>query len=314
MRIILDANILYSNTLIQSRLPSAINTFLQACEKRGHEIIITSTTKLEFDRKQKEVQKQKTQDIISASKLFDEFNIKYETFDPEGLVKFPDLIHLLKEQNNNITFIEPELSDFEYAHEKACLHLAPHPPDIKSDEMRDLIVWEIALRIASDNSGAMLISNDRLHLNQSGDDEASKVNLIRVNSLESALDYLEVETPNGHIIKLLLEKIWPTFLQNSIPVKDKPKIKGISNVRFIQGKNGPSDAIFHLKVMGLKDKEFQTDITINFNEITISNIHLNNTLYDGNAIGDKTLGASINIDFFENDYLDRANSLKNLMK
>jgi hypothetical protein len=313
MKVILDASIIYSSILIQSRLSSGIITFLKACDKKGHEIIITLTTKLEFDRKQNEARRQKIQDLKNASELLKEFQIDYEKFNPEDLVKTPDLILLLKEQVKNVTLVEPKIEDFNYAHEKACLHLPPHPPDIKSDEMRDLIVWKIALRIASESSGTLLVSNDRLHLNQSGDEEASKVNLVRVNNLEAAMDYLDVETPNGKIIQILLVSLWKIFLENNLPIVDNPLLKGISNVKFIQGKDGPSDVFFHLKVLGLNDKEFQSDIKIHLEDKTITNVQLSNNLYDEKAMGDKSLNTSINVNFFENDFLDRLNSLKSII-
>jgi hypothetical protein len=38
----------------------------------------------------------------------------------------------------------PKLEDYRNAERRACLHLSPQPPETKSDEMRDLVIWEVA--------------------------------------------------------------------------------------------------------------------------------------------------------------------------
>jgi len=261
-----------------------------------------------------ELRKAKIEELNSAAKLFDEYKIGYNCFKSEELIIVPDLIKLIEEQNLTVDFIEPDLEDYKYAHHKACLHLAPHPPDIKSDEMRDLILWSIALKIASENNGGLLISNDKLHLNPLGDEEASMVNLTRVNNLESASEYLEIETPNGKIIRSLLDIGWDKLIASDVPLLDKPSLKGISNVKFVQGNYGPTDIFFNMKAIGLDKKDFQTDMWMQIENNTLKRIKLDRTTYDGKALIDTSINLEVVTDLFTNDYEERFSALKTIFK
>jgi len=147
MKIIIDANILYTNYLIQKALPAGLNSFFEACAKSGHVIVITQTTKLEFDRKQAEAREREMGDIQKAYRTLKKHKIRFNEINPDIVVLEPNLISLLKDSGAKVVQIEPTILDFNYAHHKACLHLTPHPPESKTDEMRDLIVWSIALQI-----------------------------------------------------------------------------------------------------------------------------------------------------------------------
>lgn len=314
MKIIVDANIIYSNALIQDRLPSGLNSFLKICAEKNHDIIITLTTKLEFDRKQAELRRLKIQELKNASILLQIHKIGFKDFNAEKIIIAPDLLALIKEQKVNIHFIEPDLENFKYAHEKACLHLSPHPPDIKTDEMRDLIVWSIALNTAIQYKGALLISNDQLHIHERGDEEALSVGLIRLNSLETALEYMEVETPNGKIISALLDKAWDKLLEVGLPLKDKPTLKGISNVRIVQGKFAPAEVYFGMKVVGKDSKELSSDVKIIIESNLLKSITLEDIFYDNKNIQKTQIELNMEIDLFENDYDQRLNSLKGNLK
>jgi hypothetical protein len=63
----------------------------------------------------------------------------------------------------------PKLEDYRNAERRACLHLSPQPPETKSDEMRDLVIWEVALRVAKRDGKAILVSRDHVHSDERGD-------------------------------------------------------------------------------------------------------------------------------------------------
>jgi hypothetical protein len=314
MRIIIDTNIIYTNSLIKDSLPRAFKSFLDTCSKKGHEIIIALTTKLEFDRKQRELREKEIRELNNANKLLSNYNVKLEHFEPEKLVSEPDLLRLILDCKVKVNLVEPEISDFKYAHEKACLHLPPHPPDIKSDEMRDLVVWSIALRFSSlYNGNTLLISNDEVHVHPRGDEEAEKVGLIRVNSLESALEYMDVETPNGKLVMKLLDLSWEDLIKNGIPLKDKPNLSGVNNVRFLQGNNGPSEVAFKMVSKGQDNKDFRTDVKMNIKDNVLKTIILNNLTLGSEKMNDIQIDLNIEINLFDNDFDQRMESLKKLL-
>lgn len=312
MKIALDANIIYSNTLIKDKLPKALSEFLRTCSEKGYEIIVALTTKLEFERKQKELRLKEIAELNKAANLLSKYNLKVEEFKAEKLITEPDLIKLIRANNVAVTLVQPTIKDFRYAHKKACLHLTPHPPDIKSDEMRDLVVWSIALNIASkNNGGTLLISKDELHTHQRGDEEALKVGLVRLESIEAALEYMEVETPNGKLIKSLIDLAWNELLNKNLPLKDKPALNGIKNVKFIQGKNGPTQVSFKMKATGKENKEFLADIIIAIEDNIMTNIILENIKFDNNSLKKENIVLNIRADhLFDNDYEQRLDSLK----
>ena len=110
--------------------------------------------------------------------------------------------------------------------------------------MRDLTIWVMALRLASRNGGALLLSRDKVHTHERGDNEASSANLVRVRSIEEALEFLDVETPSGKLVGELLDTVWTDLRDAGIPLAPEFSLTGVSETRFIQGDYGPSLASF----------------------------------------------------------------------
>jgi hypothetical protein len=77
----------------------------------------------------------------------------------------------------------PKLEDYRNAERRACLHLSPQPPETKSDEMRDLVIWKVALRVAKRDGKAILVSRDHVHSDERGE-AAEACGLLRVQSLD----------------------------------------------------------------------------------------------------------------------------------
>jgi hypothetical protein len=193
------------------------------------------------------------------------------------------------------------------------LHLTPHPPESKTDEMRDLIVWSIALQIAKEDEGAMLISNDKLHINPRGDQEANSVGLVRFENIENALEYMSIETPNGKIIRQLLDYVWEDLLKNDLPLNEKPYLKAINQVIFTQGEFGPSKVSFSIKTVGLENKELSSRVQIHLEDNTINKLLMDEMSYDGKALQPLDLTLNIETKLFSNDYEDRLNALKDTL-
>jgi len=206
----------------------------------GHEIVIPLTTLFEFKKKQSEFVNMEIATLNSAGNKLTEYGINVEKYQSSDLVKLPDLIQLIKDVGLSCDLEEPTKNDYENAHRKACLRESPHPPDTKSDEMRDLVIWEISLRIAKENNGAILMSRDEVHTHHRGDKEASEYGLIRCNSIERAYESLIIETASAKKIKELIGKVWKEIIESSLPVVDGGRVVSIKNPIFHDTDRGSS--------------------------------------------------------------------------
>lgn len=240
MKILINSDFLFSTSLIKDKLPRQISEFLLACKNRGHEIVMPLTTLLEFNRKQNEFVNKEIATLNDAGKKLTEYGINVEKYHSSDLVKPPDLIQLIKDVGVSCNLERPTNNDYENAHRKACLRESPHPPDTKSDEMRDLVIWEISLRIAKENNGAILLSRDEVHTHHRGDKEASEYGLIRCNSIERAYESLSIETASAKIIRILISKVWKEIIESSLPILDGGQVVSITNPIFHDTDRGSS--------------------------------------------------------------------------
>jgi hypothetical protein len=175
--------------------------------------------------------------------------------------------------------VNPTLEDFQDAHRRACLHEAPHPPKIKSDEMRDLVIWSIALRISAGEAQTLLVSRDEVHSGSLGTDEAKAARLVRLTSLDEALEYLEVRTPSGEQLLSLLDPWWDALRREGLPLGNAPQLKSVGMVTFVQGTNGPSDASGTISIGGADGILISGDLEIsvpsgNSARLFLRNIHV----------------------------------------
>lgn len=240
MKIVFNSDLLYATSLIKGKLPRQVRDFLFACRENSHEIVIPLTTLLEFDKKQSEFVNKEISLLNNAENILTDYGVNVEKFQPLDLVKSPDLVQLINDTGISCGLEEPTKSDYDNAHRRACLRESPHPPDTKSDEMRDLVIWEIALRIAKDNNGAILMSRDEVHTHYRGDKEASEYHLIRCNSFERAYESLSIETVSSKRIKELIGKVWNDIIASNLPVKDGGQVISIKSPRFQDTPQGSS--------------------------------------------------------------------------
>ncbi|OCP09264.1 hypothetical protein BC374_01450 [Ensifer sp. LC13] len=111
------------------------------------------------------------------------------------------------------------IEDYQGALNKACLKSPPHPPDGKADEMRDLVIWQAALRVAAANGGAILLSRDEVHTHHRGDIEADAHGLRRTGDFDRALEMLDLESDASVIIRSLLSTKWPDIVASELPMQ-----------------------------------------------------------------------------------------------
>jgi hypothetical protein len=262
MRVILNSDILYHPQFVTSRLSTRLQTFLTKCAESRHIIVIPSTALLEFQRQQTVLAEQVSREIEDAYTLLDRYEISYTRVEPPTRLPHPDLIGLISALGAEVEVEQPTVADYEEAHRRACLHLAPQPPDSKNDEMRDLIIWMVALRVTERDAGALLVSRDGVHTHHLGDAEARAASLGRVDSLEEALEYLDVETPTTGVFSQLLTAVWPELVAAGLPLSLEPSILTVTRTSFIQGAQGPAEARCMMTARTQDGKTFRASVVI----------------------------------------------------
>ena len=305
---------LFATSLIKDKLPRQVFEFLHACRDKGHEIVIPLTTLFEFNKKQKEFVDKEIAALTSARTKLTDYGINVEEFESSDLVKSPDLIQLIKATGVSCVLEEPTKNDYENAHRRACLRESPHPPDTKSDEMRDLVIWEISLRVAKENSGAILMSRDEVHIHHRGDKEASEYGLIRCNSIERAYESLRIETVSAQKIKELIGKVWNEIINSTLPIVDGGQVVSITNPIFIDTERGSTIVTCNANFHSGDGKKLASSLSIEFADnhpfvFEFKNIKINDTpsFEDVSLIFEKTV-------ISDADLNERLNDLKELMR
>src|SRR2546421_10451680 len=116
---------------------------------------------------------------------------------------------------------------------RACLHLAPHPPDTESDEMRDFVIWAIALRLARVDT-SILLSRDKLHTHVRGEEEARAAGLLRAKDVDEGLELLGVESPTAKLVRSILEPIWSDIRDERLPLPEMFQLRRVEEAAFIR--------------------------------------------------------------------------------
>lgn len=279
MVIIFNSDILIG-TGIKNSIPDDLIQLLSTCKDKGIRIVLPETSLLEFNRKQKEFSKQTKKRITDAYRTLDRFGIFHGTPDLEIIVKTPDLVAILKEIDFEIEIEKPTKEDYDQAHVKACDH-SLQPPDTTSDEMRDLIIWEISKRLSTQNSKALLISADGIHNSEMGDEEANMVGLTRVDSIEKALEFLGMETPAGKYVKRILQFVWNQMKNEGVPILDEISNFKIDNESFAQKDNLIVEAKFSLEIESADKKILKANFDMHTPENKLPVIHIENIIIEG---------------------------------
>jgi hypothetical protein len=282
MRIILNSDILFTQSLITKSLPARWRKLATEAARLGAVIVLPRTALFEVDRQQQENLKKEINAVESAYNTLRNAGLGFEERELSELFALPDIAQLFRETGVKVEVAEPLLDDFHDAHRRACFHLSPHPPDTKSDEMRDLVIWAMALRLAKDG-GAILLSRDTVHIHERGNDEAASVGLLRVNDIDEALERLAVESPTGSLARLLLEPIWADLRSAGLPVMAAFNLRKIGNAVFVQGESGLERATFNLETAAESGGTLQAEVDIRRMGDEIRSVSLSNVSVDGMA-------------------------------
>jgi len=265
--ILFNTNIVYQKSeLIRRELPRHLRQLFKLCAERDYPVVIPETVLLEFKRNQEELLEKARSKLRDAYKTLDSHGIACTKVDPAEAVKLPDLPALIRQLGAVVEVESPAYEDLKMAHDRACLHAPPHPRNKESDEMRDLVIWMIALRLARTRKNVLLVSTEEIHCGPLGDDEAKANGLIRRRTVDAALEFLNVRTPAGELVLKMLTPIWddlrtaqgmPRLLDS---VQDS--VTEIADPIFVQGKRWPAQATARMTIKTADDRKLTAQLDI----------------------------------------------------
>lgn len=314
MRVVCNSDVIWQGGLM-SRLQESIALLGETCSKLGHVIVIPETTLLEFERSQNDAQQNASKKLESAYRLLDRAGIDHEIKAASEVYPLPDLVGLLKATGAEVELEIPTFDDFKEAHRTACGHLAPQPPETKNDEMRDLIIWTVAIRLARQDGEAVLLSRDTVHTHSRGDEEASSVGLTRVRGVDEVLAWFGVETPAGGLFRSLLLQFRSALVNSNLGVQDPLEILGISDARFRQGRRGPEQAsatVFFATNMG--SLRANTEIVIDsarLGTVRLADITVDGKPHEPNEV---ELSVDLSESSGDDDYGERLDALREVLE
>jgi hypothetical protein len=255
VKVLLNSDIAYSQRL-RTDLGN-LTALATACKERSHDIALPLTTVLEFERSQTAIADQERTALTTAAATLDRYRIAHEEFKVDDLIRARGLDDLFRDAGAKVEVILPTIEDFNDAHRRASLHLSPQAPNDKGeDEMRDLVIWAVSIRVAKQHGGALLLSRDKIHTGELGKGEASSAKLSVVPSVDDALRFLKIETPDAKLFIELLAPVWKELPAQGLAVTDDVSVVDVRNARFVRGPSGVSFALatVHLRLQSGAEK------------------------------------------------------------
>lgn len=293
MRVVLNSDILFTQKLIGTSLPPHLEKLAAECVRMDAVIVLPLTALLEVERRQKQLMEGEIASVERAFTTLRNAGIEFEERESSKLFTLPNLTDLFRNIGAKVAVEEPDLEDFADAHRRACLHLSPRPPDTKSDEMRDLVIWVMALRLAKDG-GAILLSRDEVHTHDRGNEEASLAGLLRAKDIDEALELLGVESPALKLVRLMLEPIWGDLRGKELPLPEKFKIRKVEDAAFVRGHAGIEQARFKFETLTDKGGTLQAEVEIKREGEELTSLAFRKISIDEQPFGDTKLDVLIN--------------------
>lgn len=238
MKVVINSDILHSESLRFNELQLRLADFCRHCASVGARIVIPRTALLEDQRHQRSLASKTVAELRSAAALLKRHRQQVSDFDAEAVVITTPLEELIKRTGAAIVVEDPLISDYRDAEKRAALRLPPAPPDAKSDEMRDLVIWACAVRLARTDGPVLLVSQDKVHSGDLGRDEADSVGLMRAKNLDEAAEALGNETEAGKLAKSVITPVWEAVRKSGLPLSPDVSISRLTHFSFSADENG----------------------------------------------------------------------------
>jgi len=187
VKVVLNSDITFLPDLIREGLGRQVSALAEACREHKFDLALPLTTVMEFQRQQEEYAEQERRKLDDATALLDRLGVPHDPVDSATLIEIRALSDLFSEAGSSVEVVNPTFEDFMEAHRRACLHLSPQPRTGKGgpDEMRDLVVWCLAVRISREVGGNLAeVLTNTVHTMR---ERAQLRGLVRVLSAEGRI-------------------------------------------------------------------------------------------------------------------------------
>src|SRR5205809_277713 len=238
MRIVLNSDVLHMERLVATGLPAHLEGFCREAAATGAVLVLPRTTVLEIERHQSQLVEEQIAEISTAMATLERRGVELPTVDPRKLVEKGNLLAKLRATGIQVEVVDPLLEDYQEAERRACLHLPPQAPNAKSDEMRDLVIWAVAIRLARRDGRAILISRDTVHSDDRGAAEAEASGLLRAEDFDAALDLIGRENPAGAAARAMMDVVWGHLRAAGLPLPAEATSLKVTSLSFIADEEG----------------------------------------------------------------------------
>lgn len=289
MRVLLNSDILHTQELIHQCLPKHLEQFARECARAGATVVFPRTVLLEVERRQLGLLDTACAQLGEAYKTLRHAGVEFTEVQASDVYAMPDLPLLFGKCGVTVEIEDPTIEDYTEAQRRACLHLAPQSPTADSDEMRDLVIWALSIRIARRDGGAILVSRDEVHTHGRGDEEAASVDLQRARHVDDALELLGIEGASGALARMLLVPLWNNLRAASLPLSDAPNVRMISNASFVQGDAGVGLARFEFSSRTADGRHLKASAEIHRSGELVTRAVITRIRVDGQKWGKKEI-------------------------
>ncbi|MFN0074555.1 MAG: hypothetical protein ACKVVP_23995 [Chloroflexota bacterium] len=250
MRIIVNSDILWTNRSLATGLPTHIVKFCHEAVSADAILVLPQTVILELERKERDRVSEEIQKLRNALSLLRARGVEPDV-EPEALVVPCDLVSELRQVGIPVEVEKPLLEDYQEAERRACLHLPPHLETNKSDEMRDLVIWMVARRLAMRDGQAILLSRDKIHHDTRSRSEAENCGLWIAKNFDKALDLIGREGAASTLLRQILEPLWTGIRSSGLPLTDEIDLRRTGNVRLVADRDGRASGSFDFTVQAV---------------------------------------------------------------
>jgi hypothetical protein len=254
MRIILNSDILHMTRQLATGLARQIDNFCREAAQVDCILVIPRTVILENERHQLKLYNDEIAKLNAASATLTQWGVLVPAFDAKKVVPNLDIVTALRATGIAVEVQDATLNEYRDAERRASLHLAPQSPSAKTDEMRDLIIWAIALRIAIQDNGAILVSRDEVHSDSHGADEAATANLFRARTLDDALNQFGSVSPAAALARSVLSAIWTELRAAGLPVPEAVPSRRFSRLQFVADNEGHANTRLRFEIATAEGK------------------------------------------------------------
>ena len=325
MDVIVNSDVLFTNGFSDKKLHKQWHSFALGCKGVGAKLVFPSTALFEVELRQEELHRIELGRIKEATKLLKKYCGAIEFPSEDQLISVPDVVALFKKTGLNVRIEAATIEDFRVAERRAAKHLPPalprrlkgdNTPEDQSDEMRDLVIWALACRLAKSNGGALLLSRDKVHSGVSGGDEAETCGLLRATEFDDAIGMLGAETPAGNVAKKFLQLAWENLISAGLPVVKPFAINSVTHPVFVQGELDLSRATFQFSCSTSNSQTLSSQVQVTQKEPDVFTLSLTNTKIGKSAMD--SLNFSVNVssvaELQVDDHQERLSALKQLLE